>query len=141
MSDPSARVAWRWGVVGPGGIAARFADGLALVDDGVITAVASRSVERAQAFGSRYDIPARYSDVRALLDDPDVDIVYVATPSARHVDDTIAALDAGKHVLCEKPLALSANQATRMVDRPAPQRVVPDGGDVDEVPAGLCRAP
>ena len=117
MSDPSARASWRWGIVGPGGIAARFADGLALVDDGVITAVASRSVERAEDFGSRYGIPARYGDVRALLDDPEVDIVYVATPSARHVDDTIAALDAGKHVLCEKPLALSANQAARMVER------------------------
>ena len=116
MSDPKDET-WRWGIIGPGRIAAQFADGMALVDDGVITAVASRSRDRAEAFAARYGIPSAYGDARELFDDADVDVVYVATPHSRHAADTIAALDAGKPVLCEKPLALSARQAAEMVDR------------------------
>jgi predicted dehydrogenase len=109
------RVTWRWGIVGPGAIAVRFAEAMSLVDGGVLAAVASRSQDRADAFGERFGIPRRYGDVRGLLDDADVDVVYVATPHARHAADTIAALGAGKHVLCEKPLALSSRQARDMV--------------------------
>src|SRR4051812_31679616 len=108
---------WRWGIVGPGGIAAQFATGIAMVDDGEVTAVASRVQARADAFGDRFDVAARYDSVGALVSDPNVDIVYVATPHAQHADVTLAALDAGKHVLCEKPLALSARQARIMAER------------------------
>ena len=83
-------------------------------EGGAITAVASRSAERAEVFGDRFDIPTRYDDYDALAADPDVDVVYVATPHSRHEVDTIAFLQAGKHVLCEKPLALNARQAARM---------------------------
>ena len=105
----------RWGVAGPGGIAARFAEAMTRVDDGRIVAVASRSAERADAFGDRFGVAARHGDYRALADDPTVDAVYVATPHARHEADTRLYLEAGKHVLCEKPLALDAAQARRMV--------------------------
>jgi predicted dehydrogenase len=108
---------WRWGVVGPGGIATQLAEGMQMVDGGAITAVASRSQQRADAFGDRFGVPSRYGDVRSLLEDPHVDVVYVATPHAQHAATTLAALDAGKHVLCEKPLALSARQAEDMVER------------------------
>lgn len=74
---------WRWGIIGPGGIAAQFAAGMAMVDDGVVTAVASRARARADAFGDRFAIPHRYDSVAALVDDPDVDVVYVATPHAQ----------------------------------------------------------
>ncbi len=87
-----------------------------LVDGGTITAVASRSAERAEAFADRFDIPTRYGDYDALAADPDVDVVYVATPHSRHERDTIDFLRAGKHVLCEKPFALNAGQATRMAE-------------------------
>jgi predicted dehydrogenase len=107
---------YRWGVAGPGGIAARFAEGMRLVDDGRIVAVASRSLERADAFADRFGIDARYGDYAALADDPEVDVVYVATPHTRHEADTLAFVEAGKHVLCEKPFALNARQARRMVD-------------------------
>jgi predicted dehydrogenase len=86
-----------------------------LVDDGEIVAVASRAMERADAYGDRFGVRSRYDDYRALADDPDVDVVYVATPHSRHHDDTLLYVEAGKHVLCEKPLALSARQAERMV--------------------------
>jgi predicted dehydrogenase len=106
----------RWGVIGPGIIATGFAEAMQWVDGSTITAVASRSAERAEAFGDRFDIPARYGDYDALAADPDVDVVYVATPHSRHEADTIGLLRAGKHVLCEKPFALNARQAARMAE-------------------------
>jgi predicted dehydrogenase len=105
-----------WGVVGPGGIAARFAEAMRVVDGGEIVAVASRSLERAHAFGDRFGIPGRYGDGGDLLADPAVEAVYVATPHGRHEADTLAAVEAGRHVLCEKAFALNAAQARRMVD-------------------------
>jgi len=105
----------RWGVVGPGAIANGFADAMAQTDGGTIVAVASRSAERAAAFGDRFAIPTRYGDYDALAADPDVDVVYVATPQSRHEPDTLTMLEAGKHVLCEKPFALTARQGARMV--------------------------
>ena len=104
----------RWGVAGPGDIAARFAEGMTLVADGVITAVASRSQQRADAFGDRFGVARRYDDYRALAEDPDVDAVYVATPHSRHAADSLLYLEAGKHVLCEKPFALSAAQGRQV---------------------------
>jgi predicted dehydrogenase len=105
----------RWGVVGPGSIANGFAEAVQQTDGGTIVAVASRSTERAAAFGDRFAIPTRYGDYESLAADPDVEVVYVATPHSRHEADTLNLLRAGKHVLCEKPFALSARQATRMV--------------------------
>jgi predicted dehydrogenase len=67
------------------------------------------------AFGDRFAIPTRYGDYEALAADPDVDVVYVATPQSRHEPDTLTLLRAGKHVLCEKPFALNARQGNRMV--------------------------
>jgi predicted dehydrogenase len=106
----------RWGVIGPGGIATRFADGISQLDEGEIVAVASRSQERAQDFADRFGIASAYDDPQALVEDPAVDAVYVATPHTRHEADTLLAVEAGKHVLCEKPFALNATQAGRMAD-------------------------
>jgi len=105
----------RWGVAGPGGIAERFATAMSMVEGGAIVSVASRSLERADAFADRFGVATRYVDYDALADDADVDIVYVATPHAFHERDTLRFLEAGKHVLCEKPLALNAAQGSRMV--------------------------
>jgi predicted dehydrogenase len=105
----------RWGVVGPGGIATRFAEAMRLVEGGRIAAVASRALERADAFADRFDIPVRYGSADDLAADPDVDAVYVATPHTGHEADTLRFVAAGKHVLCEKPFAVNASQARRMV--------------------------
>jgi predicted dehydrogenase len=107
---------WRWGIVGPGRIAAQFADGMQLVPDGRVVAVASRAAERASAFAARFDVPRAYGAADDLAADPEVDVVYVATPHARHEPDALRFLEAGKHVLCEKPLALNAAQARRMAE-------------------------
>ncbi|WCO66028.1 Gfo/Idh/MocA family oxidoreductase [Iamia majanohamensis] len=106
----------RWGIAATGGIAASFAEGLAQTPDAELVAVASRSQERADAFGDRFAVPRRHSSYAALADDDGVDVVYVASPQSRHVDDVLLFLDAGRAVLCEKPFALDRAQATRMVE-------------------------
>jgi predicted dehydrogenase len=115
LSDEGANVPIRWGVAGPGGIAVRFANAMQYCPDGRITAVASRSRERADAFGDRFDVPTRYGDYVGLAEDPEVDAVYIATPHSRHETDATVYLAAGKHVLCEKPFALDASQVRRMI--------------------------
>jgi predicted dehydrogenase len=105
----------RWGIAGPGEIATRFAEGMREVDGGTVTSVGSRSLDRAQAFAARFDIPGAVGSYEALADDPDVDAVYVATPHSRHAADTLLFLSAGKHVLCEKPFALNVTQANEMI--------------------------
>eukprot|EP01119_Soliformovum_irregulare_P005556 TRINITY_DN172_c0_g1_i2.p1 TRINITY_DN172_c0_g1~~TRINITY_DN172_c0_g1_i2.p1 ORF type:complete len:312 (+),score=99.53 TRINITY_DN172_c0_g1_i2:304-1239(+) len=80
-----------------------------------VIAVGSRTQEQADDFGKRYDIPKRYATYEALVSDPDVDIIYVASLSTLHRDHTLLALNAGKNVLCEKPLAMNAKQAEEMI--------------------------
>src|SRR5215207_2940415 len=106
----------RWGIAATGGIARRFATGLAETDDAETVAVASRTAERAEEFGAEFAIPHRHASYEALAADPDVDAVYVASPHSRHETDTLLFLEAGKHVLCEKPFALNEAQAQRMID-------------------------
>ncbi len=107
MPGSSGRGVARWGILGPGRIAPRIAR--ALVDNprGRLHAVASRDATRADAFAERHHAPVAYGEYEALLADPDVDIVYIAIPNGFHAEWTVRALDAGKHVLCEKPLALT----------------------------------
>ena len=106
----------RWGIAATGGIARSFAQGLTLVDDADLVAVASRTADRARAFADEVGAPRAHGTYEALAGDPDVDIVYVASPHSRHHDDAILFLEAGKHVLCEKPMALSAAQVRGMAD-------------------------
>ncbi len=108
----------RWGIIGPGAIARNYADGLAQSKSGKLTAIASRDVSRRKAFGDQYAIPElkRYADYAALLADPDVDAVYVATPHPWHAELSIAALRAGKHVLCEKPAGMNAAEVTAVTE-------------------------
>jgi predicted dehydrogenase len=106
----------RWGIAATGGIAASMCEALATLPDARLTAVGSRSQESADVFATRFSIPHAHGSYQALFDDPDVDIVYVASPHSQHHDMTIAALEAGKHVLCEKAFALNAAQARDMVD-------------------------
>jgi predicted dehydrogenase len=113
----------RWGVAGPGGIATGFAEAMRLEEGGEIVAVASRSMERADAFADRFGVARRYDDYDALAADAGVDAVYVATPHSRHEADTLAFLAGGKHVLCEKPMALNAAQVRRMVDAARQRRL------------------
>ena len=111
MTDPI-----RWGVAAPGGIATTFAKDLGLLGD---AAIASRSHERAVAFGERFAIPRRHGSYEDMAADPDIDVVYLANLQVDHAADAIAFLDAGKHVLCEKPLALNERQVAQMAEAAA----------------------
>lgn len=105
----------RWGIAATGKIAGQFAAGLAMVDDAEAVAVGSRAQTSADAFGDRWGIPRRHGSLDALAADPEVDVVYVASPQSVHHDDVVRFLRAGKHVLCEKPFALNAAEAEAMV--------------------------
>ncbi|WP_284747339.1 Gfo/Idh/MocA family protein [Amycolatopsis sp. RTGN1] len=105
----------RWGIMGTGGIATSFAEDLKLTDSGVVAAVGSRTAESAEAFADRRGIPTRHSSYEALANDPDVDIVYVATPHPLHYGNARLALEAGKPVLVEKPFTMNAEEARDLV--------------------------
>ena len=104
----------RWGILGPGRIATTFARDLRLVPNAELAAVGSRSLPRAAAFARELGFAAAYGSYEELLSDESVDAVYVASPHALHAEHVTAALDAGKHVLCEKPITLRAADAEEL---------------------------
>lgn len=105
----------RWGIIGPGNIAKRFATGLKALPDARIIAIGSRTPGKADTFAGEFDVPHRHDSYQALVSDPDVDAVYVATPHPYHREHSLLALQAGKPVLCEKPFTINANEAGEIV--------------------------
>src|ERR1035441_8393592 len=89
----------RWGLIGTGLIADWFAADMAVTDSGKVVAVGSRAQESADRFADKFGIPNRHASYEALVSDPDVDVVYVATPHPMHLANALLALDAGKPVL------------------------------------------
>jgi len=106
----------KWGILGTGGIAHSLAQGIGFVDDAVLVAVGSRSQSSADKFGGAYGIPNRHSSYEALAADPDVDVIYVATPHGFHYEHAMLCIEAGKHVLCEKAFAMNAKEVQAMID-------------------------
>jgi D-xylose 1-dehydrogenase (NADP+, D-xylono-1,5-lactone-forming) len=105
-----------WGVLGPGFIAIRaVVPAIQQVSNSRVLAVASSNEERARVAALRFGIERAYHGYQALLDDPDVDAVYIALPNHLHREWTIRATLAGKHVLCEKPLAMTAAECDEMI--------------------------
>lgn len=105
-----------WGIIGLGNIANQFAADLVLIEEANLVAVASRSIEKARDFANQYNCQKAYDSYEALFADDEVDIVYIATPHDSHAELSIRALENDKHVLCEKPMALSYNDAVRMIE-------------------------
>lgn len=105
-----------WGILGTGNIARQFVEGVAHAHRGRVLAVASRDPRTAGDFAAQFNLDRSYGSYDALLDDPAVEAVYVSLPNSLHHEWTIKALQAGKHVLCEKPIAASAQQAQEMFD-------------------------
>ena len=105
----------RWGIIGPGRIAPRLVRALSNSRRGELVAVASRDAERAAAFASQHGIGRSFGSYEALLGDPEVDVVYVSLPNHLHAHWTVRALEAGKHVLCEKPLATSVREVDEVI--------------------------
>jgi predicted dehydrogenase len=105
----------RWGILGTGWIANEFAQAVRSLPDAELVAVGSRTPESARAFAESYRIPHRHASYESLAQDPEVEVVYVATPNPFHEDHAMLCLAAGKAVLCEKPFTLNARQAESLI--------------------------
>jgi predicted dehydrogenase len=105
-----------WGVIGTGGIARTFTADLSFTDSGRVVAVGSRRQETADHFADEFGIPNRHASYAALVADPEVDVVYVATPHPMHHADTLLALGAGKPVLVEKAFTMNGTEARHLVE-------------------------
>ena len=106
---------FKWGIIGTGGIARAFSNDIGFLSDHVIAAVGSRSLENAESFVKTIPGAKAHGSYDALINDSDIDAIYVATPHPSHKENVIAALNAGKPVLCEKPFAVNAHEAREMV--------------------------
>ena len=105
-----------WGILSTARINRRILDAAAKSPHAEIAAVASRDAARAEAYAREHAIPKSYGSYEALLEDPEVEAVYISVPNSLHVDLSVRALEAGKHVLCEKPLTRRASEAERAFD-------------------------
>ena len=121
--DAAAAPALRWGVLGTGWIAERFVRSLQRNTRQQITAIGSRDAERSAAFAARLGVPRSHGSYAGLVADSSIDVVYIATPHNTHLPAARLALEAGKHVLVEKPLALNAGQATEIAQLAAGRRL------------------
>lgn len=106
----------RWGIASTGEIARSMARAFLLAEHSNLLAVSSRAQKRADEFAREHHVPRAYGSLEAMLDDAEVDIVYVAGPHSTHFDYAEKALGAGKHVLCEKAFTINAPQAEKLID-------------------------
>lgn len=106
----------RWGIIGPGKIATSFARALHHSKTGKLVAVAGRSQERTEAFAKAFSVPHVHTPPETILANPEVQAIYIATPHPQHAEWTIRCAEAGKHVLCEKPLAMNYGEAMEVIE-------------------------
>ncbi len=106
----------KWGLIATGHIAQAFAKGLKNCETGELYAVASRTDEKAKAFAEEYGAEKAFGSYQALLDDREVDAVYISTPHPMHTEWAIKAAEAGKHILCEKPMAINAYETMAIIE-------------------------
>lgn len=107
---------YKWAILGPGTIAHKFAQSLKTCKDAQLFAVSSRSYKRAKAFADEYNIPNAYEGTQAMCSNPDIDIVYVASLNTAHKENVLTCLNAGKNVLCEKPMAMNKADMLEMIE-------------------------
>lgn len=114
----------RWGVIGPGWIADMFVGTVRRNTAQRVEAVASRSLDRAEAFAARHGVARSYGSYEELVGDPEIDVVYIAAPQSEHLALGLIAIAAGKHTLIEKPMAMTAVDARTLADAAAAQDVL-----------------
>ncbi|MCG2461274.1 Gfo/Idh/MocA family oxidoreductase [Flavobacteriaceae bacterium F89] len=105
----------RWGILGPGHIAHSFAKDLLLVPDGELVAVGSRNLDRAKKFGDTYGASRFFGSYEELYNCEEIDVIYIATPHTYHAEHSIAAMDHGNPVLCEKPMGVNRAEVKNMI--------------------------
>ncbi|RFS15948.1 Gfo/Idh/MocA family protein [Emticicia sp. C21] len=106
----------RWGIIGLGRIAEKFANDLVKVPDTKLHAVASTSIDRAQDFAQKFSVPYHYNSYQDIFKTPDLDVIYIATPHTSHAENAILCLKNKMAVLCEKPFAMNLKEVQKMVD-------------------------
>lgn len=106
---------YNWGIIGCGKIAHKFAEDLLSVPNANLFAVASRNLKKAKDFGNIYNVFSCYGSYIELISNPEIDVIYIATPHVFHHKNTLMCLNAKKAVLCEKPFALNLEQVTEMI--------------------------
>src|SRR5262245_45451376 len=106
----------RWGILGVAKINERVLPAFAKAANAELRAIASRSLEKARAAAKAANIPTAHGSYEAILGDPNIDAVYIPLPNRLHGEWTRKAAERGKHILCEKPLALTAAEAQELVD-------------------------
>jgi predicted dehydrogenase len=107
----------KWGILSTGRIAHTFATALQVVPDSVLYAVGSRNIETALKFASEFSIPKAYGSYEELVNDPEIDIIYIGTPHNLHLENTLLALNHNKHVLCEKPMGVNQREESLMIEK------------------------
>jgi len=107
----------KWGILGTGRIASVFATALAEVENSELYAVGSRNAANAQQFATEYAIHKAYGSYQELVEDPEIDVIYVATPHNLHLENTLLALNHNKHVLCEKPLGVNRREVKILTEK------------------------
>ncbi len=105
----------RWGVMGTGKIAGTFAKAVPLSETGILISVGSRTQEAADIFGNEHSMTRRHPSYQSLVDDPEVDAIYISLPNHLHAEWTMKCAEAGKHILCEKPFTLNYPEAVRTI--------------------------
>jgi len=108
---------YKWGILGAARIADKFAEGLKVLPNAERYAIAARSLERAEAFRGKHGFVKAFGSYEEMLADPELDVVYIATTNNLHFEHTMMCLEAGKAVLCEKPLASNLSQVEQMVNK------------------------
>ena len=107
---------YNWGILAPGKIAHRFTEGLKLLDNANLHAVGSRNIDRARDFAGQYGYKKYYGTYEELADDPDLEVVYVASPHSHHMEHTLLCLNAGKSVICEKAFGINSSEVEAMIE-------------------------
>ncbi|CAH8283355.1 putative dehydrogenase [Mariniflexile fucanivorans] len=114
----------KWGIIGLGSIANKFATDLATIDDAELYAVASRDQEKADYFADKHNARKAYNSYEALANDPEIDAVYIATPHALHKENALMCLEKGIAVLGEKPFAMNAQEVEEMIAKAKEKKVL-----------------
>ena len=129
----------RWGILGTGRIANAFAEGLSVLSAAELKAVGSRNRKTAIAFAEKWRIANRHASYESLASDQEIDAVYIATPHTEHASNTVMCLEAGKAVLCEKPMAVNAKQIRHMVDVARTNKTLLMEGMWSRFPPGMAK--
>ncbi len=106
---------YKWGILAPGKMSAKFTRGLKILDNADLYAVGSRDISRAKQFAGEFGFRKYYGSYEELAKDPEVDIIYIASPHSHHLEHTLLCLKNGKNVICEKAFSINAREVEQMI--------------------------